>query len=165
MMHEALMEIARTTNLTILIGPLGRDATRRVSRGGVAVIEFPLVATRRCTNDDGDAIESDTWHHIVYWGTRKPKSLKGIFPYLIQGRVVGVRGEIHLNEWEHDGEPLPDRDPHPLGDAPERNEAPPSPLRLDAVVDVRRMDDVRLQGAGCRRRRPKWRPPQSTSAS
>ena len=98
------MEIAGTTNLVILIGPLGNDATRRRTRNGVAVIQFPVVTIRRWTTDAGDEIESSTWHYIVYWGSRKTRSLEGIFPYLISGKTVGVRGELHLNERNDDGE-------------------------------------------------------------
>ncbi|MCY4506816.1 MAG: single-stranded DNA-binding protein [Acidobacteria bacterium] len=91
-------------NQAILVGQLGNDATRRVTKSGLAVIQFPLVTKRRSTNSAGDTIESSTWHHIVYWGSRKPDSLKRIFAYLIQGKTVGVQGEIHLNEWDHNGE-------------------------------------------------------------
>ena len=61
-------------------------------------------SSRRWTNGAGDEIESSTWHHVVYWGSRQAGSLQGIFPYLINGKTVGVRGELHLNEWDQDGE-------------------------------------------------------------
>ena len=57
-------------NQAILVGQLGNDATRPVTKSGLAVIQFPLVTKRRSTNSAGDTIESSTWHHIVYWGSR-----------------------------------------------------------------------------------------------
>lgn len=72
------MQIADTINDVTLVGPLGRDAIRRVTKNGVAVINFPLITKHKWKNAAGDDVESSTWHQVALPGDGQARIAQGI---------------------------------------------------------------------------------------
>lgn len=112
-----------SVNLVILVGNIGADAdVRTVGQNQVA--KFRLATTERFRKQDGDTVETTEWHTIELWGSA------GIYPYLVKGQQVYVRGSIRTEEWTgNDGHTRTDKkiralDIQLIGDSRKKQDQP-----------------------------------------
>ena len=71
-----------------LIGNLGQDPEARYTAEGTLVVSFPVAATRRWTDRDGQKHEETTWVDVTTWGGLA----EVCHQHLTKGRQVFVRG-------------------------------------------------------------------------
>jgi|SRR5690625_868358 len=76
-------------------GNLGQDAETRFTRSGDAVVSFSVAVK----SGYGDK-EKITWARCSMFGKRG----EAVAPYLNKGQLVGINGEVTLNDWtDRDG--------------------------------------------------------------
>ena len=92
--------MANDINEWIGIGRLTRDAELKYTSGGMAVCKFAIALNRRIKKGDSWEDEAN-FVDIVLWG----KSGESLNAYLVKGKQVAVKGELHQNRWEQDGQP------------------------------------------------------------
>ena len=86
-------------NHVVLIGRLTRDAELKSIANGQTVCKFSIAVNRRRKN--GEQWEDEpSFFDIVVWG-RQGESLH---PYLVKGKLVGVKGELRQDRWQQDGQ-------------------------------------------------------------
>lgn len=90
--------MAQDVNHVILIGRLTRDAEMKYTSGGMAVCRFSIAVNRRAKEGDSWVDEAN-FFDIVVWG----KTAEALNQYLVKGKQVAVKGELHQNRWEQDG--------------------------------------------------------------
>lgn len=78
-------------NVFSATGNIGRDAETRFTSGGEAVVSFPVAVKSGYGKS-----ESTTWVQCSLWGKRG----EAVAPYLLKGTLVGISGEISLDEYE-----------------------------------------------------------------
>lgn len=81
-------------NLVVLIGRLTRDPEMRYTPQGVAVTRFTLAVDRPVANAQGER-EAD-FIDVVAWR----KLAETVANHLHKGRLVAVRGRLHIQSWE-----------------------------------------------------------------
>lgn len=79
------------TKVTILKGNLGRDAELKKTRTNEDVLSFP-VGTSQGHGDRKKTI----WYRCAVWGKRAVS----LAPYLTKGTMVGITGELEIDEYE-----------------------------------------------------------------
>lgn len=86
-------------NSVSLIGRLTRDAELKYTPGGLAISRFSIAVNRRKKN--GDAWEDEaSFFDITLFG----KSAESVNQYLVKGKQVAIKGELHQDRWEQEGQ-------------------------------------------------------------
>jgi single-strand DNA-binding protein len=89
-------------NKMILIGRLGADPIRRLTKQGTPVTNFPVATSRRVTKEgaaegDENAFTEETqWHRIVAWG----KQADSCAQYLKKGNPVYIEGSFRTRPYQ-----------------------------------------------------------------
>lgn len=78
-------------NVFTATGNIGRDAETRFISSGEAVVSFTVAVKSGFGKS-----ESTTWVQCSLWGKRG----EAVAPYLLKGTLVGISGEISLDEYE-----------------------------------------------------------------
>ena len=78
-------------NVFTATGNIGRDAETRFIASGEAVVSFTVAVKSGYGKS-----ESTTWVQCSLWGKRG----EAVAPYLLKGTLVGISGEISLDEYE-----------------------------------------------------------------
>jgi len=81
------------TNVCTFSGNLGRDAERRQTNSGTAILNFSVPA-----KSGFGANEKTTWINCAVFGKRAEG---GLLEILTKGTPVVVTGEISLREWQN----------------------------------------------------------------
>jgi single-strand DNA-binding protein len=89
--------MARSENMAVLIGNLGRDAETTFTPSGIACTKFSIATTRRVKRNE-EWKDETTWHNIVLWRS------ENLANYLLKGTQVYVKGWINNRSYEKDGE-------------------------------------------------------------
>lgn len=86
-------------NSVSLIGRLTRDAELKYTPGGLAISRFSIAVNRRKKN--GDAWEDEaSFFDITLFG----KSAESVNQYLVKGKQIAVKGELHQDRWAQEGQ-------------------------------------------------------------
>lgn len=89
--------MARTKNVAILIGRLGKDAEMRYTPAGKAVMALNVATDHNYKRGDEWVNDTD-WHSVELWGDAAER-LNG---KALKGMMVYVMGEIRYDKWEGD---------------------------------------------------------------
>lgn len=73
-----------------IVGHLGQDPVRRVTKDGIPVTSFSIAVNKRFTRKDGTAADSTTWFRITVWRNLAESCAK----YLSKGAEALVEGEL-----------------------------------------------------------------------
>ncbi|OFV95137.1 MAG: hypothetical protein A3F68_10740 [Acidobacteria bacterium RIFCSPLOWO2_12_FULL_54_10] len=87
--------MARSVNMVILVGHLGKDPELSYLPSGQSVAKFTL-ATNRSFKKGEEWQEETEWHNIVAWG----KLGEFCTQYLGKGRQAFVEGRLRTRNWE-----------------------------------------------------------------
>ena len=75
--------MARSVNMVILIGNLGKDAETKFTPQGIPVSRFSIATTRRIKDSGtGDWKDETDWNNVVLWRN------EGVAQYLTTGKQV-----------------------------------------------------------------------------
>ena len=86
-------------NRVVVTGRLTRDAEKKATASGMAVVRFSLANGYR--KKDGDQWKDETnYFDCVFIGSRADSLLQ----YLKKGRQVAIDGELRQSRWEKDGQ-------------------------------------------------------------
>lgn len=85
-------------NQVIIIGRITRDLELRYTENKKAVCNFSIAVNRTYTNEDGER-EAD-FINIQVWG----KQAENLKKYQTKGSLIGVSGELRVNQWEEEGQ-------------------------------------------------------------
>ena len=86
-------------NRVVVTGRLTRDAEKKTTASGMAVVRFSLANGYR--KKDGDQWKDETnYFDCVFIGSRADSLLQ----YLKKGRQVAIDGELRQSRWEKDGQ-------------------------------------------------------------
>lgn|SRR5512133_1111895 len=86
-------------NCVNLIGRLTRDAELKYTSGGLAISRFSIAVNRRKKN--GDTWEDEaSFFDVTLFG----KSAESVNQYLTKGKQVAIKGELHQDRWEQEGQ-------------------------------------------------------------
>ena len=80
-------------------GHLTRDAELKFTSGGIAVCKFAIAINKRRKHGDGWELYA-SFFDCVLWGPLGESLNK----YLVKGKHIAIRGELHQNRWEQDGQ-------------------------------------------------------------
>ena len=78
-------------NVFTATGNIGRDAETRFIASGEPVVSFTVAVKSGYGKS-----ESTTWVQCSLWGKRG----EAVAPYLLKGTLVGISGELSLDEYE-----------------------------------------------------------------
>ena len=78
-------------NVFTATGNIGRDAETRFIPNGEAVVSFAIAVKSGYGKS-----ETTTWVQCSLWGKRG----EAVAPYLLKGTLVGISGELSLDEYE-----------------------------------------------------------------
>ena len=87
-------------NHVVLVGRLTRDAELKYTPSGQAICKFSIAVNRRKKVGEQQWEDEASFFDIVLWG-RQGESLH---PYLMKGKMVGVKGELRQDRWQQDGQ-------------------------------------------------------------
>lgn len=87
--------MARSVNMVILVGHLGKDPELSYLPSGQSVAKFTL-ATNRSFKKGEEWQEETEWHNVVAWG----KLGEFCTQYLGKGRQAFVEGRLRTRNWE-----------------------------------------------------------------
>src|SRR5205823_5551264 len=100
------IQTMRDLNKIILIGRLGNNPVRRMTKSGIVVVHFSLATSRRLRPEpdseergatSGGGSRSETvWHEVVAWG----KLGETCAQYLTKGRSVFVEGSVRTRRYK-----------------------------------------------------------------
>ena len=88
--------MAKSTNLWIGLGVLGRDAEVVQTPGGKSVTKFSMATSNRYKKGD-EWLEDTDWHNIISWNA------ENLAQYLTKGKQVQVIGRYSNRAYEKDG--------------------------------------------------------------
>jgi len=88
--------MARSVNMVILVGHLGKDPELSYLPSGQSVAKFTMATNRRTKDKTGEWKDETEWHNIVVWA----KLAEFCSQYLSKGRQTYVRGELRSRNWE-----------------------------------------------------------------
>lgn len=89
--------MARSVNLTILLGNVGADPEVRYTSNGTPVSRFSLATNSQYTDKTtGELKEITSWHNLVMYG-KKPADV--IQKYVKKGNPLHVVGHITYRTW------------------------------------------------------------------
>ena len=89
--------MARSMNLTILIGNVGRSETK-FTPSGKSVTKFSVATSSSWKDkDSGEWKETTEWHNCVLWGH------ENLAPHIEKGKQISVRGQLQTRKWDKDG--------------------------------------------------------------
>lgn len=86
----------RDMNKILLLGRLGSDPTRRETKKGLTVVNFPLATSKRFQNDEGVETEETQWHRVYVWG----KQGEACSQYLRKGDPVFIEGSMRSRKYD-----------------------------------------------------------------
>ncbi len=87
--------MAKSENLVILVGNLGKDPELKHTQGGTAVAKFTLATNDRYKDKDNNWQDRVEWHNITCWG----RTAEIAAEYLKKGRTVYVKGSLRTDSW------------------------------------------------------------------
>jgi single-strand DNA-binding protein len=88
--------MAKSENLVILVGNLGKDPELKHTQGGTAVAKFTLATNDRYKDKDNNWQDRVEWHNITCWG----RTAEIAAEYLKKGRPVYVKGSLRTDSWD-----------------------------------------------------------------
>lgn len=86
-------------NNLALTGRLTRDAELKYTSGGIPVCKFGLAVNKRRKNGN-DWTDYASFFDCILWGPLG----ESLNRYLVKGKMIALRGELHQNRWEQDGQ-------------------------------------------------------------
>ena len=87
--------MSKGINLQVLLGNLGRAPETRITKSGMAVCNFS-VATAERAKENGEWVDSTTWHNVVAFG----KTAEACEKYLDKGSQVHIMGRTQHRKWQ-----------------------------------------------------------------
>ena len=85
----------KTMNKVEIQGFLGQDAEEKTFESGRTLINMRIATNESYKNNDGEWINSTTWHNVVYWKNKKEESLD----FLKKGELVSVTGKLNNRKY------------------------------------------------------------------
>jgi single-strand DNA-binding protein len=82
-----------------IVGRLTRDSELKYTSGGMAISRFSLAVNRRKKDGDGWTDEASFFDVTLF-----NKSAESLNQYLVKGKQIAVKGELHQDRWEQDGQ-------------------------------------------------------------
>lgn len=79
-------------------GRLTRDAELKYTSGGIPVCKFSIAVNKR-RKIDAEWVLYASFFDCVLWGPLG----ESLNRYLVKGKFVALKGELHQNRWEQDG--------------------------------------------------------------
>lgn len=90
-------------NKVILVGRVGQDPDVRRFSNGNQVAEFSLATSKEWRDrQSGERKSKTTWHKIKVLNDTLIENV--IRPYVNKGSLIGIEGELEVEEWEKDGQ-------------------------------------------------------------
>lgn len=83
-------------NKIFLVGNLGREPERKVTKKGNTVVTLNLATSRRFKTATGEEKKETAWHKATVWG----KTGEACAKYLTKGSRVYVEGELQMKDWK-----------------------------------------------------------------
>jgi single-strand DNA-binding protein len=93
--------MARSLNLVIIEGNMGKDPEMRYTPSGKPVTEFSLATSRPYKDTDDAWQEETTWWRVIVWGDAAERVAQSG----ASGAFCRVTGRLHATEWAVDGCP------------------------------------------------------------
>lgn len=87
--------MAYTLNKAMLIGNLGKDAEKKYTTQGLAILSFSIATSQNTKDKDGNWKADTTWHDIKCFGEIAEK----METLLRKGKKVYVEGRINKNSY------------------------------------------------------------------
>jgi single-strand DNA-binding protein len=88
-----------TMTAAAIVGRLTRDAEMKYTNGGTPICRFSLATNHKTKQGETWNEVADFWD-VELWG----KAGENLQQYLTKGKQVSVRGPIHQDRWESDGQ-------------------------------------------------------------
>lgn len=85
-------------NIVTLMGRVTRNAETRISKDGLTIVSFSI-AVNRNKKRNGVWENTVSFIRLALFGSRAEK----LYPYLVQGRLVGIEGHLESKVVEKDG--------------------------------------------------------------
>ena len=85
----------KTMNKVEIQGFLGQDAEEKTFESGRTLINMRIATNESYKNNDGEWINSTTWHNVVYWKNKKEESLD----FLKKGELVSGTGKLNNRKY------------------------------------------------------------------
>jgi len=90
-------------NKVIIVGRVGNDPETRSFTNGGEVAEFSVATSDQWKDKEtGEKKEKTTWHRIKVLNDGLVKNV--IRPFINKGSLIGIEGELTVEEWEKDGQ-------------------------------------------------------------
>src|SRR5687767_1549387 len=93
----------RDLNKVFLIGRLGKDPEKRVTKNGATVVHFSLATSRWISPAPGsgseEGREETSWHSVSVWGRQGETCAQ----YLKKGDAVHVEGQVRTRKYQDKG--------------------------------------------------------------
>jgi single-strand DNA-binding protein len=87
--------MARSVNLCVFVGNLGRDAETTFTPSGTAKTKFSIATERRWKDRDSGEWKSETdWIPVVLWRS------ENLANYLLKGQQVYVQGRMSVRSYD-----------------------------------------------------------------
>lgn len=87
--------MAYSLNKALLIGIIGKDAEKKYTTQGLAILSFSLATSQSIKDKDGSWKSETTWHDIKCFGEMAER----LETFLRKGRKVYVEGRINKNSY------------------------------------------------------------------
>lgn len=91
--------MAKSANLAILLGNVGRDPEMRTVGNGTLLAQFSLATTERIKDASGKWADHTEWHNLVAFG----HNAEVVRDYVKKGSRIYVEGRIETRSWEDRG--------------------------------------------------------------
>ena len=90
-------------NKVIIVGRVGNDPETRSFQNGGEVAEFSVATSDQWKDKEtGEKKEKTTWHRVKVLNDGLVKNV--IRPFVNKGSLIGIEGELTVEEWEKDGQ-------------------------------------------------------------
>lgn len=90
-------------NKVIIVGRVGNDPETRSFANGGEMAEFSVATSDQWKDKEtGEKKEKTTWHRVKVLNDGLVKNV--IRPFVNKGSLIGIEGELSVEEWEKDGE-------------------------------------------------------------
>lgn len=92
--------MAKSKNLVILIGNLGKDPETKTSKDGNKIVNMAVATTENWKDKTtGEKKESTDWHNVIIYN----QGLCALASYAKKGSKVCVEGKLKTRKWSKDG--------------------------------------------------------------
>ena len=85
----------KTINKVEIQGFLGQDAEEKTFESGRTLVNMSIATNEGYKGNDGEWINTTTWHNVVYWKNKKDENLD----FLKKGELVSITGKLNNRKY------------------------------------------------------------------